>query len=71
MAETYDRTRGDTGNIVALEHVNVTIPDQRPATAFYIAGMGFTRDPYVQVGLDNMWVNIGRNQLHLPTRGTY
>ena len=39
MAETYDRTRGDTGNIVALEHVNVTIPDQRPATAFYIAGI--------------------------------
>lgn len=66
MAETYDRTRGDTGNIVALEHVNVTIPDQRPATAFYIAGMGFTRDPYVQVGLDNMWVNIGRSQCHLP-----
>ena len=66
MTETYDRTRGDTGNIVALEHVNVTIPDQRPATAFYIAGMGFTRDPYVQVGLDNMWVNIGRSQCHLP-----
>ena len=66
MAETYDRTRGDTGNIVALEHVNVTIPDQRPATAFYIAGMGFTRDPYVQVGLNNMWVNIGRSQCHLP-----
>jgi hypothetical protein len=66
MAETYDRTRGDTGNIVALEHVNVTIPDQRPATAFYIAGMGFTRDPYIQVGLENMWVNIGRSQCHLP-----
>jgi hypothetical protein len=66
MAQTYDRTREDTGNIVALEHVNVTIPDQRPATAFYIAGMGFTRDPYVQVGLDNMWVNIGRSQCHLP-----
>ncbi len=66
MAETYERTRDDIGNIVALEHVNVTIPDQRPATAFYIAGMGFTRDPYVQVGLDNMWVNIGRSQCHLP-----
>jgi hypothetical protein len=66
MAATYDRAREDIGNIVSLEHVNVTIPDQRPATAFYIAGMGFTRDPYVQVGLDNMWVNIGRSQCHLP-----
>ena len=66
MAKSYDRTRGDSCNIVALEHVNVTIPDQRPATAFYIAGMGFTRDPYIQVGLNNMWVNIGRSQCHLP-----
>lgn len=67
MAATYNRATQDIGNIVALEHVNVTIPDQRPATAFYIAGMGFTRDPYVMVGLENMWVNIGRSQCHLPT----
>jgi hypothetical protein len=67
MTATYDRTAQDFANIVALEHVNVTIPDQRPATAFYIAGMGFTRDPYIQVGLENMWVNIGRSQCHLPT----
>ena len=63
----YDRTTQDIGNIVALEHVNVTIPDQRPATAFYLAGLGFTRDPYLMVGLENMWVNIGRSQCHLPT----
>lgn len=67
MTATFDRTTQDLGNIVALEHVNVTIPDQRPATAFYLAGMGFTRDPYIQVGLENMWVNIGRSQCHLPT----
>jgi hypothetical protein len=67
MTATYDRTTQDLGNIAALEHVNVTIPDQRPATAFYLAGMGFTRDPYIMVGLDNMWVNIGRSQCHLPT----
>ena len=66
MAATYDRASADIGNILALEHINVTIPDQRPATAFYIAGMGFTRDPYVQVELRNMWVNIGRSQCHLP-----
>ncbi len=62
----YDRTTQDVGNIVGLEHVNVTVPDQRPATAFYLAGLGFTRDPYLMVGLENMWVNIGRSQCHLP-----
>jgi catechol 2,3-dioxygenase-like lactoylglutathione lyase family enzyme len=58
----------DVGNIVSLEHVNVTIPDQATATLFYILGMGFTRDPYLNVGLDNMWVNVGEQQFHLPTR---
>lgn len=59
----------DVGNIVLLEHVNTTIPDQRPATLFYIVGMGFTRDPYLNVGLTNMWANIGEQQIHMPTRG--
>ena len=60
---------GDVGNIVLLEHVNTTIPDQALATAFYIVGMGFTRDPYMNVGLENMWANIGEQQIHMPTRG--
>src|SRR5436853_1680614 len=30
--KTYDRTAEDLGNIVALEHVNVTVPDQEKAT---------------------------------------
>ena len=59
----------DVGNIVSLEHVNVTIPDQPTAMVFYILGMGFTRDPYMNVGLDNMWINLGEQQFHLPTRG--
>lgn len=59
----------DVGNIVLLEHVNTTIPDQGPATLFYIVGMGFTRDPYMNVGLNNMWANIGEQQIHMPTRG--
>ena len=59
----------DVGNIISLEHVNTTIPDQTPATMFYIVGMGFTRDPYMMVGLNNMWVNVGNEQFHLPTRG--
>jgi hypothetical protein len=65
--KTFDRRRQDVGNIVALEHVNVRIPDQQIATAFYVVGMGFTRDPYLMVGLDNMWINLGQQQFHLPT----
>lgn len=61
-------TEEDIGNIVSLEHVNVQIPDQSLATLFYVVGMGFTRDPYLNVGLNNMWVNVGEQQFHLPTR---
>lgn len=64
---TYDRSGQDVGNIVALEHVNVLIPDQLTATAFYVLGLGLTRDPYLMVGLDNMWINVGQQQFHLPT----
>jgi predicted enzyme related to lactoylglutathione lyase len=64
---TYDRTAEDLGNIVALEHVNVTVPDQDKATLFYINALGLTRDPYMMTGPANMWVNVGRQQFHLPT----
>ncbi len=70
MAMTYDRARQDLGNIVLLEHVNVCIPDQRLATIFYLSGLGLTRDPYLMAGVENMWVNAGRSQFHLPSRGT-
>ncbi len=63
----FDRTTEDVGNIVELGHVNVRVPDQRTATLFYITGLGLTRDPYQRVGIDNMWVNVGRGQFHLPT----
>jgi hypothetical protein len=62
-----DRTHKSSSNIVWHEHVNVTIPDQRTATLFYVSGLGFTRDPYLMVGVENMWINIGRSQMHLPT----
>ena len=65
----YDRKADDLGNVVALEHVNVTIPDQATAVTFYVLGLGLTRDPYMNVGLNNMWVNVGDQQFHLPTRG--
>jgi hypothetical protein len=70
MTPAYDRARQDLGNIVLLEHVNVTIPDQRLATIFYVSGLGLTRDPYLMTGIDNLWVNVGRSQFHLPSRGT-
>ncbi len=69
MAMNYDRARQDLGNIVLLEHVNVCITDQRLATIFYISGLGLTRDPYLVTGVENMWVNVGRHQFHLPSRG--
>jgi predicted enzyme related to lactoylglutathione lyase len=68
MTPQFDRTVEDLGNIVELGHVNVTVPDQSKAIAFYLMGLGLTRDPYLMAGLENMWVNVGRGQFHLPTR---
>ena len=65
----YDRAAHAVGNIVHLEHFNVIHDDQRLATLFYVVGLGGTRDPYLFPGLDNMWVNFGRTQAHLPSRG--
>ena len=68
-AVAYDRQAEDLGNIVALEHVNVRIPDQRLSTIFHVMGLGLTRDPYLMTGIENMWINVGRSQFHLPTGG--
>jgi len=64
--QTYDRKAEDVGNIVGLEHVNLRVTDQEPATDFYLAGLGLTRDPYMMPGTNNMWVNVGKSQFHLP-----
>jgi hypothetical protein len=63
----FDRSTEDVGNIVEFGHVNTRIPDQRLATIFYVMGLGLTRDPYLSVGVDNMWINAGTCQFHLPT----
>ena len=65
---SFDRATQDVGNILALEHVNVTVPDQTEATFFYVNGLGFTRDPYIDFGPFNVWINVGAQQFHLPTR---
>ena len=62
----FDRTTQDIGNIVEFGHVNVRVPDQRLAILFYVAGLGLTRDPYLIVGVDNAWINVGTCQFHLP-----
>ncbi|MEZ5817945.1 MAG: hypothetical protein R3D44_12770 [Hyphomicrobiaceae bacterium] len=62
----FDRSVEDLGNMVMLEHVNVTVPDQRLATLFYVSGLGLTRDPYLMTGVTNMWINVGKSQFHLP-----
>lgn len=67
MTQQYNRAADDLGNIVSLEHINVQIEDQRLATLFYIMGLGLTRDPYQSFGVNNMWVNAGKCQMHLPT----
>ena len=63
-----DYTCEDIGNIVLLEHVNLQVPDQTVATIFYIMGLGLTRDPYFNIGVRNMWANVGEQQFHLPIR---
>lgn len=63
----FDRTAGDVGNILELEHVNVTVPDQRAAERFYVEGLGLTRDPHMDFGGANIWINAGSQQFHLPT----
>lgn len=62
-----DRSAEDLGNIVNLGHVNYRIPDQQMATEFYVSGLGLTRDPAMMTATNNMWVNVGDSQFHLPT----
>jgi hypothetical protein len=66
LNKTFDRSTQDVGNIIALEHVNVTVPDHEVAALFYVTLLGFTRDPYMDFGTRNMWVNIGSQQIHMP-----
>ena len=62
----YNRPAQDTGNIVNLGHVNVCIDDQHLATHYYVTGLGLTRDPFLNTGAGNMWINVGMSQFHLP-----
>jgi hypothetical protein len=67
----YDRAAQDLGNIVNLGHVNVCISDQHIATHYYVSGLGLTRDPFLNTGAGNMWINVGMSQFHLPMGAVY
>jgi catechol-2,3-dioxygenase len=67
MPGQFDRATEDLGNSIHLEHVNVQVPDQHLAALFYVSGLGLTRDPYLMTSDDNMWINVGRSQFHLPS----
>lgn len=62
----FDRRTQDIGNIVEFGHLNIAVPDQQMAIVFYVMGLGLTRDPYLRVGIDNAWINVGTSQFHLP-----
>ena len=62
----HDRSLQDVGNVVLLEHMNVKVPDFEVAAFFYVHALGFTRDPYIDLGPDLMWINLGEQQFHLP-----
>ena len=64
----FDRAQEDFGNVLNMEHINLTVPDQQIAALFYVTGLGFTRDPYIDFGTFNMWINVGEQQFHLPKR---
>src|ERR1700750_1095223 len=64
----YDRAAQAVGNIVHLEHFTGGIDARRLALRFYVVGLGATRDPYLFTGLENIWLNFGRTQVHMPSR---
>jgi len=65
----FGNIRPEIGRILHMDHVNFETPDHEMATIFYMNGLGFTRDPYRRADEQNLGVNVGRQQLHLPKRG--
>lgn len=59
----------EIGGIIHLEHFNFEVLEHDLATAFFINGLGFTRDPYRRTDETNIGINIGLQQFHLPRRG--
>ncbi|KAG2490374.1 hypothetical protein HYH03_011176 [Edaphochlamys debaryana] len=57
----------DLGNVIALEHVNLEVPDLEVARLFYAEGLGLTADPGTtgqqRGGAHVVWYNCGRQQV--------
>ena len=68
---SFGVTSPEIGRMLHMDHVNFETPDHEMATIFYMNGLGFTRDPYRRADEQNLGVNVGRQQFHLPKRGEY
>lgn len=69
MAKNKRTRHPEVGGIVHLEHVNFEVEDHDLVSIFFMAGLGFTRDPYTRTDEKNMAVNVGLQQYHLPRLG--
>ena len=58
----------EIGAMVMMDHVNFQTPGHDMATMFFIGGLGLTRDPYRRADMQNMGINVGLQQFHLPRR---
>ena len=56
------------GSIIDIGHINLHVPSQATALAFYVDALGLTRDPDAMTGSGNTWINCGSSQFHLPCR---
>lgn len=59
----------EVGGILHLEHFNFEVFEHDMVTIFFMNGLGFTRDPFKRADENNIGVNIGMQQFHLPRRG--
>lgn len=55
-----------------LEHLNLEAPQQaaQAAALFYQDALGATRDPFRKGPASTAWLNIGRQQIHMPLKGS-
>ena len=37
--KAFDRSQEDFGNVLNMEHINLTVPDQQVAALFYVTGL--------------------------------
>ena len=65
--QQFDRAAEDLGNSIHLEHVNVRYRTSVWRSCSMSPGSGSRAIPYLMVSDNNMWINVGRSQFHLPS----